>query len=79
MLTVNLSYVRMETRKEVSKLEKLLTVEEVAELLNVHTITVQRAIQKGDLIAAKIGRVYRISPEDLQAYIDSKKGAQDGE
>ena len=43
----------------------LLTVDEAAELLNVHKETIRRQIRKGALPAVKIGSVYRISRDDL--------------
>lgn len=43
----------------------LLTVDEAAELLNVHKETIRRQIRKGALPAIKVGTVYRISVDDL--------------
>lgn len=43
----------------------LLTVDEAAELLNVHRETIRRQIRKGALPAVRIGTVYRISVDDL--------------
>lgn len=45
--------------------EKLLTVDEVAEILQVSPITIYRRIQAGDLPAIKLGhRQLRIRPAD---------------
>jgi excisionase family DNA binding protein len=49
--------------------EKLLSVAEAAERLNVHKLTVIRAIKAGKIPAAKVGRFWRIEPADLEAYI----------
>lgn len=50
-----------------------LTVEETAEVLSVHTNTVFRAIQRGELQAEKIGRGYRIRPAWIEDYKKSKR------
>ena len=54
--------------------EKLLTVEEVAEILRVSLTTVYRRIQAGELPYIKLGhRQVRIKPEDLEAYIEAHR------
>jgi len=54
--------------------EKLLTVDEVAEILQVSPTTVYRRIQAGELPAIKLGhRQVRIKPEDLEAYIEAHR------
>ena len=50
----------------------VLTVKEIAEYLKVNTITVQRAIKKGDLKAFKLGKDWRIQKEDLINWINGK-------
>jgi excisionase family DNA binding protein len=52
---------------------EMLTVEEVAKQLKVHIRTVRKWIQDGELIAMDIGRGYRISKSDLQAFIKSRQ------
>lgn len=47
------------------------TIEETAELLNVSWRTVKRRIEEGKLKASKIGQQYRITKENLIAYIDA--------
>ena len=44
--------------------EKLKSVAEAAARLNVHKMTVIRAIKAGKLPAAKVGRFWRIEPAD---------------
>jgi len=48
-------------------MEKYLTVEQVAEILQVSKLTVRRLIQKGSLPHSKVGKMYRIEPKDLKA------------
>jgi excisionase family DNA binding protein len=50
------------------KPEKLLTVEEVAELLGVHPQTVYELVRSGTLAARKIGRVWRVRPSDVTTF-----------
>lgn len=49
-------------------MEKVLTVDEVAEYLRVHPMTVQRWCRSGSLTAAKVGRAYRIKKSDLDRW-----------
>jgi excisionase family DNA binding protein len=54
-------------------MEQLLTVEQVAEKLQVHWQTILRYIKTGRLRAIKIGRGYRVDPSDLQQFLDELK------
>ena len=47
----------------------LLTLSEVAETLNVSVKTVRKAIDKGDMNAYKVCRVWRVSPEQKEDYL----------
>lgn len=49
---------------------KVYTVEEVAELMTVTKITVYNWIREGKLKAKKIGKYYRITEENLRAFLD---------
>jgi excisionase family DNA binding protein len=51
-----------------------LTVQEAAKLLSVHPETIRRAVARGELAAAKLGRMLRISPQDLDAYYRAHGG-----
>jgi len=51
----------------------LLTTEQVAEILQVHVLTVYSYIRQGKLDAVRIGRSYRIMPEDLSHFIESHR------
>jgi excisionase family DNA binding protein len=50
------------------------TVGEAAELLSCHKETIRRAIKDGSLRAAQLGRGYRISRADLEAFWTAKGG-----
>ena len=47
----------------------MLTIEEVAKLLQVSTKSVRRWIEDGGLIAHRFGRQWRISEDDLRTFI----------
>ena len=51
---------------------RLLTPNEVAEHLRVSTMTVYRLIKSGDLRAARIGKSFRISEDDVDAYLQDR-------
>ncbi len=52
-----------------NEIEKLFTIEEIAEILRVHTRTVTRYIESGRLKASKLG-VWRIKQSDLNAFLE---------
>ncbi len=54
-------------------MEKLMTSEEVAELLHVDPVTVRRLVNKGELSAYRIGADYRVAPADLQEYLQRQR------
>ena len=53
--------------------EKLLTYDEVAEVLRVTTRTVYAFVQRGELIGLKVGQGSRVDPSDLRAFIEGAK------
>ena len=50
--------------------EKILTPEQVAQVLQVHPFTVLKFIKQGKLRASKLGRVYRIRESDVAHFLD---------
>ena len=52
---------------------EMYTPEEVGKILKISTAKVQDLCRKGELRASKVGRLYRISDEDLKEYLDSNK------
>ena len=54
-------------------MEKLLSIEEVAEILDLEYKTIYRLIRGGELPAARIGRVYRVNRADLEAFLERQK------
>jgi excisionase family DNA binding protein len=47
-----------------------LTPEQVAEILQIHVLTVYNYIRRGKLSAIRLGRSYRILPDDLKHLIE---------
>lgn len=56
--------------KEIKKKDKLLTVYEAAEYLDIHPMTLYRWVRKGKMPAAKLGKNWRFRKEKLDAWID---------
>jgi excisionase family DNA binding protein len=56
---------------------RLLTIEQVADLCQVSTKTVYRAIRSGALKACRLGRggAYRVKPEEMESWIEASSGA----
>ena len=54
-------------------MEKLLSIEEVAEILGLEYKTIYRLVRNGELPAAKVGRVYRVYMADLEAFLERQK------
>ena len=52
--------------------ETILTVEQVAQILQVHPFTVLKFIKQGKLTAARLGRVYRIRRSDVDKFLDAQ-------
>jgi len=57
-------------------MKELLTIDEVAKQLKISKATVRRHIREGRLRAVKIGRVVRISTEDLKSLFRPIGGAK---
>lgn len=56
-----------------------LTVEQVASSLGLSEKTVRNYINKGELKAFKLGTSWKISPQDLETFIQTKSNIQNGE
>jgi len=55
--------------------DKLLTTEQVAELLQVHPFTVLKYIKDKKLKAFKLGRVWRIRESDVEKFLEDRSMA----
>jgi excisionase family DNA binding protein len=54
-------------------MERLLTTEEVAELLRIDPVTVRRLIGRGELTAYRIAGEYRFASADLEKFVESQR------
>ncbi|MEK7145846.1 MAG: excisionase family DNA-binding protein [Patescibacteria group bacterium] len=52
--------------------KRLLTPEQVADNLQLHHLTVLKFIKSKKLKSIKLGRIYRIREEDLEAFLNSQ-------
>lgn len=50
--------------------ERILTPEQVSQMLQVHPFTVLKFIKQGRLKASKLGRVYRIRESDVDLFLE---------
>lgn len=53
--------------------EKYYSVEQISEMLNIHSKTIQRYIREGKLRAGKIGKSWRVTGHDLSVFMESTK------
>ena len=51
---------------------RFLTVQEVADLMRVSSMTVYRLIRAGDLPAVRVGRSFRVRDVDVDGYLQSR-------
>ncbi len=51
---------------------RFLTVQEVADLMRVSSMTVYRLIKAGELAAVRVGRSFRVSEPDVDAYLSAR-------
>ncbi len=58
-----------------SRTDRLLTVDEMADLLHVSRPTLYRLIRIGALSPVRIGRRFRFEPAEIRRYLDESKVA----
>lgn len=51
----------------------MLSTSEIAEKLNVTPKTVRCLIENGDLKAIKVGKIYRVSKEEFELFLEKSK------
>jgi excisionase family DNA binding protein len=54
-------------------LDRVLTPQQVAERLQVTVQTVVRWLRKGQLKGSKLGRLWRITEEDVDAFLQERR------
>ena len=58
--------------------KEFYSLEEVADLLGVNYQLIYKLVRSGELAAARIGKVYRVSRLDLDHYLEQSKGHAGG-
>lgn len=53
-------------------IERFLTTEQVANILQVHPFTILKFLKQGKLKGVKLGRVYRIKESDVHEFLDER-------
>ncbi len=61
-----------------SEKREFYSLEAVADLLGVNYQLIYKLVRSGELAAARIGKVYRVSRVDLDAYLEQSKGHAGG-
>lgn len=51
--------------------DRILTPEQVGEILQIHPFTVLNYIKQGKLRSAKLGRVYRIRESEIEKFLEA--------
>ncbi len=59
-------------------IEKFLTTEQVANILQIHPFTVLKFIKNGKLKGVKLGRVYRIKEDDVKEFLEGSQTNNQG-
>jgi excisionase family DNA binding protein len=54
-------------------MERMMTTEEVAELLRIDAVTVRRLAIRGELIAYRIAGEYRFTPSGVESFVESQR------
>src|SRR5438270_12653674 len=54
-------------------MERLLTTEEVAELLRIDPVTVRRLVTRGELTAYRIAGEYRSTPAGVMDFVENQR------
>ena len=58
--------------------EEYKSLEEVADMLGVTYQLIYRLVRSGELPAVRLGKLYRVSSRDLDAYLERSKNAAGG-
>lgn len=60
-------------------MEKYYSVDQIAEMIEMHPKTIQRYIREGKLKAQKIGKSWRVSGHDLSTFVEGTDGFRKSE
>src|SRR5579859_7189598 len=54
-------------------MERLITTEEVAELLRIDPVTVRRLVTRGELVAYRIAGEFRFTTANIESFVESQR------
>jgi excisionase family DNA binding protein len=63
----------MKTLYEAARIEPLLTIRQVGDVLGCSRASIYRLIDAGELEPIRVGTLPRFAPEDLRSYIERKR------
>src|SRR5215469_12673453 len=63
---------------EEMRMERLLTTEDVADLLRLDPVTVRRLVARGELSAYRIAGEYRFTPMGVREFVESQRVEVEG-
>ena len=58
--------------------KEFMSLEEVAQLMDVNYQLIYKLVRGGELRAARLGKVYRVHKQDLEAYLERSKAESAG-
>ncbi len=59
--------------EQMTKLKRVLTIGEVAEMLRVHPTTIYRLVKRGELPGFKVGGNWRINSQALDSWLEGSR------
>jgi len=65
--------------KQNNIMERWLTLEQIAEYLQMSTSSIYKMAQKGKIPAYKVGRQWRFNKEEIDMWVKSKRKIHNGE
>lgn len=65
------------TTETQAQADRLLRLDEAAEVLQVSDSTIRRLVRDKELKVVRIGRAIRVRPEDLDAFIQGRLAAEE--
>jgi excisionase family DNA binding protein len=71
------AFLELQIEREVSLMEKLFTVEDIAKMASMTTRTIRNYLKDGTLEGRKIGGQWRFTEEDIKKFMDSGNASKE--
>lgn len=55
------------------EVSRILTVREVSRILKINEAAVRRLIRDGELVASRVGRLWRVRLSEIERFLDAKE------